>query len=359
MHSLIILFLAFCVFILAAYFFWIDRRFTGGAEMRTPSGRPYYWYHRKRNGRRPALTVLSLEFDAPFNFTLEAEGRMHRLAKWFGLASEFQTRDEAFDRSIYILSDVEDFGRGLQNHDTLRGLFMKLFSMDIDSISADVKNRRLVAEFTESRQSLDGADAETIVGLLREIAGHLSGAGEEGIRRDSTLRRNAQIAIGLFFVCLFGGLLLGPSMPYHLRDNNDMLWLAFSIGMLASVVMIALIKVLFGASSQGYRVLHYFIMAGIGGMMAASYDATYYLNYSRDATSAETRVQRIIEKHTTRGRRSTSYYVTVESWRDRGKPVSLRVNSDEFRRAEPGGRMRILTHPGYLGHEWLESYVVQ
>ncbi len=64
----------------------------------------------------------------------------------------------------------------------------------------------------------------------------------------------------------------------------------------------------------------------------------------------------VSDKRASKGRRSTSYFVTVPAWDGAGGTLDYEVSSQEYQSIVIGrSQLELTTGPGRLGIEWLKA----
>lgn len=322
----------------------------------TRSGKSYQWnYVRTKNGARASLIVTT---DVPISFSLEEEKWFQRFAKKLGFATEFQTGDTQFDKQVYILSDSSDFCNRLRSDDVLRKLCVQLFTVG-DCIKVDAGKGRIEVAWRQAQITLDPDTAEAMVTCVYDIARHLSTLQYRTTQQDHVRRIASMTISGLFMLTLFGGFIGMAAIPYH---SLFPLEIAKQVGMYLCILVpltLFLLNVLFGGSSHGLTTLKFFLLFGIAGLGVTTATTLLFVNYKYDTSAAESHLQRIVNKHESHSRKGgTSYHLRLTNWYGASAPFSLRVDSSVYYDARIGDTVKILTHPGYLGHEWIEGYEV-
>jgi len=109
-------------FATAAFFYrykvrWLEG---GGDPMgKTPGGRPLYFRESKHKGRVVSIH-LRVQVAGRATLVLKRESGLDRFLKGWGLAREIQTRDERFDRSVYVVGDHPGLGDLFRDRAELR-----------------------------------------------------------------------------------------------------------------------------------------------------------------------------------------------------------------------------------------------
>lgn len=329
----------------------------GVTQHSTPNGQAYEWYYKPHGRRSPPKSELRLQVELPVDFEIEIEGGAARLAKWLGCATEFQTRDTAFDERFYIFSDDPQFHR-LLAAESIRNEIKKIFTTGVRELTA--QKGRLTAEMSEASIT-PGGHVPELVGILQNLIQKLKSLSSPNVGiacRKMALR--AKIAI--FLICALTGVsfCLLVVAPYKMADYWPVILEAAFYSLAPMGLGFLLIQNLFKHSSRGSNVFIYYLLFGLPGMVLATYVTLYTANYHYDTSAPTMHVLRILEKNTTHSRKGgTKYHIYSEGWHESGERFHIKVHSGDYERARTGGRLLVETHPGYLQFEWIGNYRVE
>lgn len=320
-----------------------------------PNGTQYHEYFRPRRKKQAGAYRLSVDAKTTADFKIARENAAHRIAKMLGFATEFQTRDETFDSKFYIVSDDPQFCHQLSGNATLKKAVSTVFING--AISMDASRGRLTAHMPVNHYPLQQHMLAEMIGALHDMAQHAGGGTSIPNLGRVNLATQAKIAIWLFPIVLMLSIVGIFLAPYQVVDNG-LAMMSVTYAIIPVLVGLVLIRQVFGQSSRGFSVLVSFLLAGIPATGIATYHTLYYVNTRYDASEASIHERRIINKYSKRNKDSTSYYVEIEGWEQGMKPYSIRINRMTYDYATPGGFVRLRTHPGHLGFEWIESFEV-
>jgi len=324
-------------------------------------GMQYYWYYSPPGRNNPGACALSIDAGLPYEFRLDHEGKGHKLAEWLGFTGKFETGDEDFDAKVYIDCDDPAFCESLRNMAALRRVVLRLFEKGIKSFAMEAG--RLVAVPAIVQPSLSENDLADLLAALSEFKRLLPMTAMTGQTSVNPTRLYAKT----FRYVIYGVFALGVAatifdmvqrwqmvQPFALLKES----LAYALGAIAASLLV--IKIVFHRSSYGYDVLRTFLGWGLLGAMACSYAALYNINIRYDDTTPQIFTQPVIDKYTSTGRHgSVHYHIRIQDWHGTGNGFVISTNSGIYYRAIPGITLiRIRTHPGYLGFEWMEGYEV-
>ncbi len=103
-------------------------------------------------------------------------------------------------------------------------------------------------------------------------------------------------------------------------------------------------------SSHKNKKLVYFTV--IGNIAIYSYAATYGVNCVYDSSEPKVYHSKVIDKSISRGRRHTSYYLTVQPWGHHHDPENISVAPTQYYSTEIGQTVAIDYKQGLLGIPW-------
>jgi hypothetical protein len=323
-------------------------------------GRPYqYVYHAGSRNRRASFRVR-IDCPSPGDFEVSAESRFDRVFKKLGIVAELQTGDPDFDRRFYINTNSVRFCRAyFANGDvrqTVRGI------ADLGYTAITLKGSTLEAvcsPFAVGAARPEGFVDEAVRGL-GALAADMPQEWYEpralGMPRWKIARAGVFAAAGLSLAGGFG-LLLWGTMAYRPLDGGALTLcsLRYSVAALA-VFVVAAVRLLRGRSSShkellvsvGIAVLG-FPLSGVGGLMV--------LNGYTDDSPPVRHEAPVLDKHYTRNRNSTAYYVHLGSWRPGHSREKIKVSGEIYRRVRAGRSvMQVTTHAGRYDFEWVDAY---
>ncbi len=328
--------------------------------LKTLNGLPYLWRYRPGGRGSPGFTWIGIELDAPFDFLLLPEGKGQKLAKWMGFATEFQTGDTVFDDQVYIDCDFLPFCEKLRDSSELRRAISGLLQTQVKSLT--LSGGRLVALLKQPNSVPDEDTAEAVAGALNDIKRLMpSNYNMQDVARPrfSPSQIASVLIVGLFTIGVVASV-YDAVQPYEVLSKTNLMQMTGGVGLMAILAMLIVIWLVFHGSARGYDVLKVFLLGGIIGAMLCAFAALYNINIYFDTAPAETHDQLITSKYfrVTHNKHGTSrtYYVNLMDWHGSAGVQNIRVNYNTYNYAREGvDKMRMITHPGYLGTEWIES----
>jgi hypothetical protein len=314
-------------------------------------------------GARPAELTVTFEVALPGDFTIRRITGFDRWGKRVGLAVPVRTGDSAFDDTFYIQTDSPEFCRSYFGDPTRRQAVRQLFDQGFTDLDSD--DGKLVATwrgYPSSSVESPGDSrkaAETMVPLTHRIPPRPTITA----RSRPLSRKRLQVLSAFGF---FGGMILLGFVWVAMSGNSFPLahW-TFIAYTLPFSLLVFLVFLVWGywfvrGHSTSHLQLRSLFLTGVFLLPLAGVLVGEGLNAWLDTSPPEEHVQTISDKTQSRRRSSSSYYAEVPHWSEAGRTLSLNVGFTNYNRIIPGrDRMRIITHAGWLGFEWIESFEFQ
>jgi hypothetical protein len=319
----------------------------------TYDGVPYFVSLRKRK-RRITGFRLGVELSAPW-FRLHRESFVDRLFKAFGLATEPQTQDPAFDDRVYVGSDDDRLEALLRTSSEARGAILAALDGGFTRIRSDG-----AVLWLSSDQPREPMEHELrLITALRKALAPLTGAR----RRTDPFLWKTILLEGLVWSVIGYAVAAVPELITHQVSPHVRpmalvvpgLWAAGA----AYLALIGLTAALMRGSARG----HIFLLesalalvfalppAGIQGFADANraLDRKEPVLIQRTILRTEERVHR-----GRRGRRWFSYHLHIEgaSGDPFDVPTVIDVDRAVYSQAGVGAQANLLIRPGFFGHPW-------
>jgi hypothetical protein len=342
------------------------RRFDG-APLRIGAHTIEFRVHRSRKTRTIAGVSLGVRLSDKVRFSIHPETTFDRFCKAIGLAEEWQTKDEAFDRDVFIICDDMVLLRALSRSEPMRKAVLDLVgrggTLHCSRGHLWVDLRTSGDKDLEDRIIAQAAAGPVLSALLRvrdEI--HAIASSDWREERDSAMGRQRGL---LFFTLLCGALGAIALFFFHesRRPPRQMVvdaitergvWTAAICGL----VLITLTVFLLRATSRLHWVLLDVLLVGVPGIYLVAHGVAIWQNQHFDTSAGSEQLVEVSSKHIVKGRKNRrTYYITVQSWPDPRADRRIKVHSDFYESLSPPTCVRVRWHPGAYGDPWVSEMV--
>lgn len=303
-----------------------------------------------------------------FNFTVRAERPHDRMFKWLGIATEIQTRDPQFDRTLYVESDARGVAMLLKRRPELRKALIDVFSQANEhgllAVRVRCLRRRLWVEFRPKDGNVVHAVVRGFVPLLHRLREAISS--HELAARDLhdpfVWRAAAVLAVSTSSIVV-GGLGLTRALIGRtdiLEPSSLFFACAIPGALLALGALLGIVGWL-GGSSRAHLVLIEFTLVGVAGFALSGFALGREMNIDLDSRPAKAYVLSNVttEHKITRGRRGRKnhhYYLHTQQWQPshRGAYRTIEITKTDYLALQNARQAVIHVRPGALGFEWVE-----
>lgn len=319
-------------------------------------------YHDKKNRTRISVFIDGIQ---GYDFTLKRETWLDRLSKYLKLNRECQTKDDAFDKRIYIVSDNSQLCERIAADQKLREAIIEIFltqylySIELDRIVCFNGRLSVYASVEGKMESDPNVPVLEHIGreliLLSHFFPSIGDKNEPVFREVGTWKE--MIARSVIGVLIANG---GFAIYWTLFSDNtglvqpiNILPLSFKIGALLSIVFVTVTLLLFRKSSHQVIAAPKMIGLGILGILLTTIAEVKDVNMYFDTSKPEITDCRVLSKEkivqqSSRGRTSINYLL----YTDRG---SFYVLQAMYELAESDDIYRVYYRKGYLDYEWIEK----
>lgn len=298
--------------------------------------------------------------------TVTREGAFQKYFKKIGLTAELATGDSRFDDDFFLLTDETEYYRNYFSEVKRREAVRALFAADPAVTRVQTTSAGL-SVVCQVRTTLKGVVPPLLSTRDAANAAQALNAGQEwrsthfdplhaGTRPLSgMLPRVVALAvlIGLLFIAGLIALITG-SVTYRMTE----------LGLLRDFLLYSLIPlaafwlVLFkGLRGYSWSHLAFVPMAlvSIAAFPLAGMGSAVFLNGYLDDSPAVVRQVTVLDKHTRKNKNSRSYHVTFSGWKPDQPSLTYSVSRHFYEGIQKDDPLEVITHAGYLGHEWVES----
>ncbi|RYY02939.1 MAG: hypothetical protein EOO53_09620 [Gammaproteobacteria bacterium] len=324
----------------------------------------------KHDSYKGKVTWVSLGIvcDKHASFSLKRQSWLDNLFKRMGVSNEFETGDSSFDDLIYLVSDNKTLHYALANTIEFRSAVKNIMNFGVasqlEAREICCRNGRLWGRFKAGSDYSEGRIPIIVKALTKEFKalGHavqqvslISGsrwADPFVIKAAILLAVSSGLAINgaiQFFRLQFGKLPFTVDYLLIVRDA-----LGYSILFMLVFALIAIYWL--GRSARTHIVLVELMTVGAFGIFLTLATEMRDMNMEMDIAAPQTYTTQVVQKYTTKGRRSgTKYHLVVKDWNCDCGNYSFTVPDYIYFPIVEGGQMQVLQHQGHLHYPWVSQ----
>lgn len=288
------------------------------------------------------------------------EQSLDRFFKRIGFVVEVQTKDAAFDRTIFIDSAEPVFARALFSKAPMRAAVMSIFECGFSRISIDAETISAELHHKDIKGSHAGNISDAIASLNSltvdqpRIPAHL-GANEAKAWRWRLGIVYTLLAIIVLMAAAGAWLSLTRFTPV---DESIVIAYSLPLALLASGGFLVLFALLLRGRSSSH--VHFGICAWVAicASIPLSYSGLCVNNAVRDRSELK-HYEFVVAGKKASGNRNRTYRLFVPSWRVAGEIEDLVVSRHLYMQTVVAQtRVAIATRAGYSGYEWFAHSAV-
>lgn len=307
--------------------------------------------------RRAATRYVILELGGPIGVMTHARRVTPwlRLARRLGLANPAPSGDPAFDRQVHVECDDPGYLRELLASRARRAAF-------IDLLNATPRPAAIALGDQGAWLHLPGdavpgdAELQVLLPLLRNLRRNLPK--EDGRQQAVRKSHRRQFWYAIAFMVAFLGSVVAAGLIRPPKTPGMSLVPGVVCGTLFLLVVLGIgwvrLRGRTGATTEIRLVAILTVVAayffGLAGWRTAA-----WLNAHDDVSTGTVHVQQVVDKHVKRTRNGSVYrMVTISPWNPGQDPLDIEVSRAEHDIIQISRPVRIVTHPGAYGWEWIE-----
>jgi hypothetical protein len=319
----------------------------------------------KRYVNKGRLVTLRIGMATPseLDFELKRENWCDRLANRLGISQEPQVGAPGFDEQVYIISDDTRLTALLRQDRELlarvqalvgtsaRGFLFKRLVCRRGQLWVNLKPQgKDVDEAGEIQWALDELQA------LSEALPALPAWKQRGVDRRFL---HTLVVLGISGALSINGMLqLFRMLVMHFPYTMDVAQL-WSYALLAAFAIVGALLfatvLLLGRSARMHLVLGEVLLFGSFGAVCTAFTELRDFNMEADRGPPAELDATVLEKHFSRGSKSTTYYLDISDWTGRGGSQRIEVSQSDYERFTMSMPVRVRQWPGSLGVRWVES----
>ncbi|MFT5153965.1 MAG: hypothetical protein ACI841_003972 [Planctomycetota bacterium] len=306
--------------------------------------------------------IVAVGCELAGRFRVTRKGGLDRWMESFVPAMHFRSHDSRFDRKFGV--QTRDLGLTsdiLKKRKHLHAI-SELFERGVRSVHLDGEWLKVVIP-----RKAAGADPgpEFVLAMIERLA-LIAGAvtalarsrGSNAAPKNDPVVIGAWTLLGTLGVIGFG-MIIGGSIVYTLVLPGRFVLPCLLLGLSAALPIIVALAFAVRQRTSPFGLVRG--LAGLGLVVVPLFVAGALLlaNGTLDTSLAKEHVARVIGKSVRENKNQLQYSVGLASWWTEGETRWLRVSKETYEQIEPhASRMRVSTHPGKLGHEWIEDFTV-
>lgn len=341
--------------------------FTSGRPVaRTVGARSCVLRHIQGNKDHPPGVSFTFPDIVLPRLTVAREEPFHRFFKKIGLTEEIATGDVRFDDLCFLLTDDTRFYRDFFSDPRKREAVRAIFTADpgVGKLLATSAGLSVISRVrtTPSGVVLPTLSPEAMTKIVSVLD---PGPQWRSTDHDSLhagtrplagmLPRVVALSAMIGLVLTLGVIMLAAGVTVYRTTDHDFLW----DYALCALVPLTFFGVLLFRGLRGRAWSHLaFVPMALVSLLAfplAGMGGAAFLNGYLDESPAVTRTVRVLEKSIRRNKSSLSYSVTISDWRPGWPGLTFSVSKYLYDSVKAGDPLDVVTHPGYLGQEWVES----
>jgi hypothetical protein len=327
----------------------------GASGENSYEGTTYSYKHFRGTDKAPPYFSITIPCTSTGAFTITRESKFDRFFKKLGITVEIQTYDPTFDDVFYIDTAYIPFTRTFLEKTENRRNIQAMFDTGFNHLKHDGKSITLTWRNFSRKQLMEVKTMEKAAAQLAALAHSLPTIVSYETPEPSTWKHKRLFAFALPILLLVTGiitLVIGISSYKPLDMGRLVLHsLKFSLPLLVLFTWLSL-HLLKGRSSSHRELIAVFLIALFAFPLAGmGYDT--FLNGALDNGPPAAHQVMVINKYYTKKKNRFSYYVVVQSWRERSEE-KLKISRRFYEYLDPGSsRIIVRTKPGKFGFEWI------
>ncbi|MBP7867136.1 MAG: hypothetical protein KA419_14460 [Acidobacteria bacterium] len=338
----------------------------GRPAIRTIGDRQCVLRHIQGNKNHPSGVSFTFPDILLPRLTVIREQSVQKFFKKIGLTAELATGDPRFDDLFFLLTDetvyYRDYFSDTRRRETVRAIFTA--DPGVVKIQATSAGLSVIshARTTPSGVVLPTLSPEAMTKLVSDLdagpgwqSSHVEPLHAGNRPLAGMLPRVAALAALTGLVLVLGVIMLAAgSVMYRLLDFDFL-----SEFVLYSLLALCVFWMLLFKGLRGHAWSHLaFLPMALVSLLAfplAGMGGSVFLNGYLDPSPPVKRHATVLNKSIRTNKSSRTYYVTFSDWRPGRSELTFSVSKYFHDSVKAGDPLDVITHPGYLGQEWVAS----
>lgn len=322
-----------------------------------------YKFLKSKNRTTGLLVGTNCVSDA--NFLFKQQTVVDAFFKRIGVSREFETGDSSFDDVCYLATDCSDLHRFLADQPELRTAIKVILAFNSGGLKVKAiycRKGRIWIKFDGEGLNSDKG-IEPIVRRLGHPLSLIANAVVD-LAKSGFSWRDPFIYKAILVLAISSGLAINAALQFYRTNLGDLPFLMYPkelvidalIYSFIALPVLALIAVYWlGRGARTHLVLIELVTVGAVGLFASVAFEMRDINIEFDNSKPNYFETKIVSKHISKGRRSTSYYIVLKNWNCDCGNYSIEVSSATYKSASVSNPVMIAQRNGYLGYTWINA----
>lgn len=324
-----------------------------------------YDYKFLKSKNRTTGLLLGTRCVSGANFLIKKQTFIDTFFKRIGVSKEFETGDFSFDDACYLATDCTDLHQVLVDQPKLRTAIKVILAFGSGGLEAKAiycrKGRIWIKFDTEVWSSDKGA--ELIVRKLGHPLSLIANAVAD-LAKTGLSWRDPFIYKAILVLAISSGLAINAAIQFYRTSLGDLPFLmypkelvidALIYSFIALPILLLIAIYWLGRGARTHLVLIELVTVGALGLFASVAFEMRDINIEFDKSKPDFFETKIVSKHMSKGRRSTSYSIEVENWNCDCGDYSITVSGATYNLASISNPVMIAQRNGYLGYAWINA----
>lgn len=334
--------------------------------MWSPDGQFHgYDYKFLKGKNRTTGLLLGTKCASEANFLFKPQNFMDTFFKRMGVSREFETGDSSFDDACYLATDCADLHQLLVDKPEVRKAIQIILAYSngvFEATEIYCRQGRIWIRFDG-----EGWDSDKGVEPIVKKLGHplsLIANAVVDLTKSGVSWRDPFVYKAILVLAISSGLAINAAIQFYRTKMGDLPFLmypkelaidALVYSFVALPLLVLMAVYWLGRGSRTHLVLIELVTIGAFGLFASIAFEMRDINIELDKTKPDYFETKIISKHISKSRKSTSYSIVVKNWNCDCGNYSIKVSSATYNLASVSNPVMIAQRNGYLGYKWINA----
>jgi len=350
----------FLIFTIGLIFFMPASWFVAGEQYVNAHGVSYCYYY---GLSAPDLVwSASIEMHVPLGFSFESRQSPYYLTAE-RTCPGMMTGDEDFDRFVYANSDDPELGTKLRACSELRLAILRMLKNHVSIIECATRKLTATVYRYGEQDATSRLPERKALDVLADDLAIIKRLLPSYDFKDMPVRDRqfmyfaiAMRGVGLLAVISFW---VAATIPYHFAQIPCYSYFATAGGCVIVLILAALwtIRKLFSQSPRGHDVIRLLKSFGLVGICFSVFFGAYCIDILGDHSSAQPSEWIVGKTYSPDMAINQRRVYFIQAAGAKGMRT-MEVDRPTYMQVSMNSVIRIMTHPGLLGYEWIEKYEV-